>query len=213
MRERTSPLPGYAATAVDIQSSIEVDRAGCWLWQRYIKPNGYGQFVRPVERTRYVHRIAYMTWKGSIPEGLEIDHLCRVRHCCNPEHLEAVAAKVNMYRSENFTATYARTESCPEGHPYDEENTYIRPRNGGGRDCRKCRTEASRRMRNALPNQFRDTPVEERKILFPLTRTECRQGHRLVEDNIYVDTWGKPHCRECRSAATRRSALNRAKVA
>lgn len=113
----------------------------CWLWTGYIKPNGYATFYpgggRHVDKI-YVHRWAYESSKGPIPDGLEIDHLCNVRNCVNPEHLEVVTHRVNLDR-RNANKTH-----CAHGHLFDEANTYMWR---GGRMCRTCRSAAHvRRM-------------------------------------------------------------------
>jgi hypothetical protein len=77
----------------------------------------------------YSHRYWYIKSKGEIPEGLVLDHLCRVRNCINPEHLEAVTAKVNTQRG-----IYATKTHCIKGHEYTPENTYT----GRQRRCRIC---------------------------------------------------------------------------
>jgi hypothetical protein len=81
-----------------------VDKADdCWLWTGYIKPNGYATFYpgggRHVEKP-YVHRFAYELTRGPIPSGLEVDHLCSVRHCVNPAHLEVVTRRENLERRD-----------------------------------------------------------------------------------------------------------------
>ena len=91
------------------------------------------------------HRFAYETFVGPIPEGLTIDHLCRIRHCVNPEHLEAVTDRVNILRGEGISAQHARATHCPQGHPYDLINTYVAP--DGDRDCRDCRRQSMVRYR------------------------------------------------------------------
>jgi hypothetical protein len=73
---------------------------------------------------------------GAVPEGLELDHLCRVRGCVNPKHLEPVTHRENLMRGESWSAVNARKTHCPEGHPYDETNTYIDGK--GRRRCREC---------------------------------------------------------------------------
>ena len=103
---------------------------GCWLWKAYISTSGYGQFT--ISRRHYpAHRVSYELLVGRIPEGLEVDHLCRVRHCVNPDHLEPVTRLENIRRGickRNLT-------HCLRGHEFTESNTYIQ-KNG----CRRCRT-------------------------------------------------------------------------
>lgn len=106
----------------------------CWLWTGYIADTGYGQFASG--HTRLAHRISYQLVVGPIPEGLQIDHLCRVRHCVNPLHLEPVTQRENLLRGETITARNAAKTHCPRGHAYTAENTYVRPR--GSRECRTC---------------------------------------------------------------------------
>ena len=72
---------------------------GCWLWQGAINTNGYGNFHNK-GRTVKAHRFAYEICVGEIPKGLTIDHLCRVRHCVNPSHLEPVTMRENFLRGD-----------------------------------------------------------------------------------------------------------------
>lgn len=115
----------------------------CWEWTA-AKLQGYGRFH--VRRTVQVaaHRWAYEYMVTEIPEGLELDHLCRNRACVNPWHLEPVTPRENTLRSANPCAANARKTHCSNGHEYTEENTYLRPE--GHRMCRTCRA-ASNRLR------------------------------------------------------------------
>jgi hypothetical protein len=71
-----------------------IDADGCWLWQRGVNPvSGYGMLGR-----RWAHRVVYEREVGPIPEGKELDHLCRVKACVNPDHLEAVTKSENAKR-------------------------------------------------------------------------------------------------------------------
>lgn len=113
--------------------------------------NGYG-VVGVDGRTVRAHRALYERWFGSIPSGLELDHLCRNRACINPAHLEPVTHAVNMERSpfRGALGEFHRSKThCPQGHPYDEENTYVyAKKNGGsGRQCRTCHRDRQRRRR------------------------------------------------------------------
>lgn len=108
---------------------------GCWLWTASKRPNGYGQFKvgdSPVP----AHRFSYEHYFGSIPEGLQLDHLCRVRSCVNPAHLEPVTQAENIRRGESPPARNARKTHCPQGHAYQGDNLII---DGGYRRCRTCK--------------------------------------------------------------------------
>lgn len=81
---------------------IDIDDNACWIWQGYVTPNGYGLIGDGRGRAGtsiYTHRASYELHVGPIPEGLDIDHLCRVRACCNPQHLEPVTRAENLRRS------------------------------------------------------------------------------------------------------------------
>ena len=81
------------------------------------------------------HRVAYRWFVGEVPYGREIDHLCRVRRCCNPAHLEAVSHQVNVLRGMSPAALNATKTHCPQNHEYTEENTYLYD---GERHCKRC---------------------------------------------------------------------------
>jgi hypothetical protein len=109
----------------------------CWLWTRS-KINGYGAFKAGpwnAQRGVLAHRYAWEHLRGPIPEGYELDHLCRVRNCVNPEHLEPVLPQVNFLRSMNQSAIAARTNRCIRGHSLADAYR----RRDGGRSCRQCR--------------------------------------------------------------------------
>lgn len=115
---------------------IPVTESGCWLWLENEKTAGYGR-IGVNGKKELAHRVSYEVFKGAIPEGMTIDHLCRVRCCINPDHLEPVSFKENILRGTNPAAINARKTLCVKGHPLDEMNTYLSP-NGGGRNCRAC---------------------------------------------------------------------------
>jgi hypothetical protein len=113
------------------------DDAPCWIWWGATLSNGYPK-VTMNYRTCLVHRVVYEHYKGSIPEGLQIDHICKNKLCVNPEHLEAVTCLENMRRR------YANYTHCVNGHELSGENVYIAPYTGK-RDCKVCRKAASMR--------------------------------------------------------------------
>lgn len=116
----------------------------CWLWLAHTSSEHYGHF-KIGGRPTLAHRWAYKTLVGPIPEGLQIDHLCRVRHCVNPEHMEPVTPLVNTRRGETGQKN-ARKTHCPLDHPYDDKNTRRNPR--GDRICRQCHREDEQRRRD-----------------------------------------------------------------
>jgi hypothetical protein len=124
-----------------------VDKSGgCWLWTSAILSNGYGRVT--IGRIGLLaHRVAYEFEMGPIPDGLTIDHLCRVRHCVNPAHLEAVTNGENIRRGFSPLALRARQTHCLRGHPFDEQNTYWTRDGLGrmGRHCRRCTYERNKR--------------------------------------------------------------------
>lgn len=116
----------------------------CWNWTAYIHyNNGYG-YVSFQGRWQSVHRVVYENLKESIPEGLQLDHLCRNRKCANPEHLEPVTQKENINRGlTGYNSLLAEKERqkthCPHGHEYTEENTiYYKYNKSIKRRCRAC---------------------------------------------------------------------------
>lgn len=109
---------------------------GCWLWHG-TRCDGYGHF-RGHGKSRGAHRIAYELLIGPVPEGLELDHLCRNRGCVNPAHLEPVTHEENWRRGQSFSAVNAQKTHCPHGHEYTPENTYRSASHPRSRRCRQC---------------------------------------------------------------------------
>lgn len=120
----------------------------CWIWTACLDAYGYGA-ISYLRRTLKAHRVTFFLAGKHIPEGMELDHLCRVRSCVNPEHLEAVTHRVNMDRGEIATAKIAGIKAkmllrthCMRGHEYTPQNTELRT--GNGRRCVICRNEYCR---------------------------------------------------------------------
>lgn len=149
--QRRSRLP-FPSSMDDLHArSVPIPFSGCWAWDGYVAPNGYGA-VTSVERggPQLMHRVAYEIAKGPIPKGLQIDHLCRVRCCINPDHLEAVTASTNLIRgigpviwSKRMVALNKRrlaSAYCKHGHELTAENTVL---DNGARRCRICKNRTS----------------------------------------------------------------------
>ena len=115
---------------------------GCWIWVAGKMESGYGVFwVNP--KMHVAHRVAYEALVAPIPSHLQIDHLCRVRHCCNPFHLELVTARENLVRGFGASGLNARKTHCPSGHPYSGDNLKVN-RTTGGRVCIECERSNNR---------------------------------------------------------------------
>lgn len=108
----------------------------CWLWTAYAF-GGYGRFIAaPGTVPVLAYRWSWEAANGPIPDGLTLDHLCRVPRCVNPAHLEPVTMGVNVLRGGSPSALHARKTHCVRGHPFTEENTIMYR---GWRRCRACR--------------------------------------------------------------------------
>lgn len=126
--------------------SIPEPNSGCTLFLGVLDKDGYPFIVFAGKRVR-AHRIAYEVGVGPIPEGLTIDHLCKVRACINVAHLEPVTAVINAMRGNSVPAQRARMTACQHGHPFDEANTLVNKK--GHRICRHCCRDKERRRRAA----------------------------------------------------------------
>lgn len=112
----------------------------CIEWTGRVDEKGYGRFYADGKH-RKAHRYLYEKLVEPVPDGLELDHLCRNRCCVNLDHLEAVTHEQNMSRG-----AHAMKQVCARGHPYEGDNIYYRP-NGRGRACKECRRENLQRFR------------------------------------------------------------------
>jgi hypothetical protein len=144
------PIDPELARRLMADMDSRIDRSGdCWLWRGTLTTRGYGNF-----RRYPTHRVAYVAAHGcDVPGDLVIDHLCRVRSCLNPAHLDVTTRGDNVLRSpESVTGAKVRWTHCPAGHAYDDENTLYR--RGRWRRCRTCENAGKRRRRaEALARQ------------------------------------------------------------
>jgi hypothetical protein len=133
-----SPDPHVRATVTErIWRYTDRQPGGCWLWLGAIGTTGYGA-ISVEEITYLVHRFVYELLVEPIPDDLHIDHLCRVRHCVNPVHLEPVTPAENAHRSNGVAAVNFYKRECKQGHPFNGKNLGIRT-DGTGRYCKECK--------------------------------------------------------------------------
>lgn len=131
--DKSGPIPEYAPHL-----------GPCWVWTGAISSEGYGRCG-----SAYAHRWSYEVFVGPIPEGLQIDHLCRVRKCVNPAHLEPVTQRENLLRGDGAGARFARRTHCSRGHALTPENTYAEKASPGARMCLACKRLGRKRSYEA----------------------------------------------------------------
>ncbi len=152
----------------------------CWIWQLSRNHYGYGQGTRPgCSAAEGAHRISYQAFVGPIPSGLHLDHLCRVRECCNPEHLEPVTTAENTQRAMPFRQIKTH---CNRGHEIAGKNVLM---GQGGRRCRRCAYD----WNNKFGPKHRKPPANP--------KTHCAKGHELTPENTIVSKNGQRRCRAC----------------
>lgn len=199
-------------------SHVTVLDSGCWEWNGTINQgNGYGKFKCSIggeNKQRGAHRVAYAHWVGPVNPGQPLDHDCHTqaiargdcsggdscphRRCVNPQHLVVVSSRENALLSPatNARINFDKTQ-CPEGHPYDEANTY-RYRSGR-RACRICRRKYGRAqsLRDRGMDGNAASGILEESWIPPGDRTHCPQGHAYDEANTYQPP-SRPNMRMCR---------------
>lgn len=128
-----------------IHDRIRIDSNGCWIWLLSVGSHGYGNaFIHGTSRV--AHRVSYAAFVGELLPKMVIDHLCKVRRCVNPEHLEQVTQRTNIYRTDNAgilvaAKNNAKKTHCPSGHKYTDKSVYMYR---GSRICRPCHKRHSR---------------------------------------------------------------------
>ena len=151
-----------AARLIPIEQRLltrrEIDDADCWLYTGFIHPEGYGRIGYQGRSSTLVHRVAFEIWRGPIPEGLTVDHLCHTfddtcpggprcshRRCFNPDHLELVTAVENTTRGRSFSSVNRAKTHCKRGHALTPDNLYRSRSNPRSRYCKTCALLRSRK--------------------------------------------------------------------
>ena len=188
-----------------IMENVSIDEScenPCWLWTGSLTSTGYGQ-ISIHSRPRPAHRVSYILLKGPIPRNLEIDHLCRVRRCVNPNHLEPVTRSENTKRGMAGKAAATRAQErthCKKGHELTGDN--IRGAEKGKRLCKICYEVGVKDRNDRRPR----IPIELRKpniADLARTKTHCPHGHSYSGDNLIINKKGARICRECMRKASR----------
>ena len=134
--DKNGPIPLYRP-----------DLGPCWIWKGSVNEIGYGKLHIDKKLWR-PHRFTWIQENGEIPKPFILDHLCRVRNCVNPMHLDLVTNKENILRGFSTSAMHARQTHCKHGHAFEGDNLRIRA--NGGRYCAACLTIRSRKRYLAL---------------------------------------------------------------
>lgn len=145
MRRKTLPISIDDSVAERFYAKVKVSSSGCWEWQAFRDPEGYGR-LQVAGKNLVAHRVSFTMFNGPIKEGLVLDHLCRNRGCVNPAHLRECTDGENVTAngSKAFSRSNLEKTECPKGHPYDARNTY---RYDGRRFCRACLAAKKQRQR------------------------------------------------------------------
>lgn len=165
------------------------DLGPCWLWTAHTNGKGYGRFTVTTKKLILAYRWAWEDANGPVPEGLELDHLCRTRLCVRPSHLEAVTHEINARRGRAFIT------HCPQGHPYDDTNTYNRL-GRPNRQCRICTRIATKAWADRIRAENPKPP-----------KTQCSHGHPWTPENIIFEKSGHTRCRICRAENIRQRQI------
>ncbi|MFE2850561.1 HNH endonuclease signature motif containing protein [Streptomyces lavendulae] len=181
---------------------VKAQPNGCWYIDGRVRRDGYSDFTL-LGKHQLGHRVAYEHFIGSVPEGLQVDHLCHTgdldcpggftcahRRCVNPDHLEAVTHRENSLRGRSPAALNAVKTECAAGHLFTEETTYLDPK--GRRECRTCRARLGRQwVKDHHPGVRHGT------------ETHCPQGHPYSGENLVITSNGGRACRTCRRDSNR----------
>ena len=174
-----------------IKARVKKNREGCWIWQSYLGGGGYGACCRRGVRMP-AHRLAYMAWKGPIPKGKQVHHVCHKavvctavpcihRRCCNPAHLKAVTPKENVRAGNQplggWVGPHAKRTRCPQGHPYDGVNA------NGRRICHRCQAASAKKHRRRKGVRPRTRAGHGTRACY---RRGCRRPECVRANTLYA---------------------------
>lgn len=188
---------------------VTAAESGCWIWNGGQDGKGYG-FFQYAGHHRRAHRVAYELLVGTIPDGLVLDHLCRVRNCVNPAHLEPVTSRENTLRGETLPALNLAKTHCVAGHEYATDTTYVNPE--GHRICRICRRE----YQSQYHARKRSAALLVAPSVSALQGVDGTDGATssaktsLPSENAPLDSWTEPNGCEKRSFPTSPSGVDAA---
>lgn len=165
-------VAGWQPLSVRIENYTVDPETGCWDWHGGKSDRGYGS-ISLDGRSHQAHRVSYELYVGPIPDGLQIDHLCRNRGCINPAHLEPVTCRENVRRGEGPSAVNATRTHCKHGHPLSGDN--LRISRNGKRRCRACaRISTARRRAVVVADPI---PMEVRELARGIAADIRKRGH------------------------------------
>jgi len=172
-------------------------RTPCWLWTRKLNEDGYPQPMSIATMRQSPFRHAYRALVGPIPNGLTLDHLCRVRRCVNPSHAEPVTGGENARRAKHAVT------HCPAGHQYSGDNIiWIGGKDGHPqrRGCRTCYNDRSREYWHTTRKHREKVGRRARGYRGSFDeQSHCPSGeHPRTEENTYTTPQGTRSCRSCR---------------
>lgn len=153
------PRGGFDDLPMSIRERLRVSHTGCWEWMKSTTARGYGQTTVEGKKTT-VHRLVYQLLVG--PIGAEsLDHICRVRRCANPQHLEPVSTKENILRGVSQPAKNARKRTCPRC--LGQYVLHVFPCGAVRRSCHPCRNAADRARRSQWTPEQRQVDSQKRR--------------------------------------------------
>lgn len=182
-------------TLIRFLNNVDDQTSNCWLWKASKYKNGYGQFFangKPIK----AHRFSYQFFKGFIQNGLQLDHLCRIRHCVNPDHLEIVTQQENIKRgmAGKLNNYLKKKTHCKNGHLLSGSNLLPYYLKHGKRACRVCVNIRNRKRYVKSTNiiKFGGSPLSNK------IKTHCLRGHLLDENNLVKSkTRNNRQCKIC----------------